>query len=260
MPDRCVHRWPGRARQCLIASTAGLALLLQCLSAHAQVPPTAPSRAGSTPPQGLLSCDPIIGQPLVKIPEIVSSNGVLRGTVLLSDRQERVAFRTPPTAPGSDEMKHQVCQPQYVRYFADPAAPAPVVAPGDYSNPLPGPTLRARVGDVVELTFLNQINPADFGDSIDRAENGIGNGCDQSTGSGGKQGYPANAGDVSPIVSTARAPATSTTTAPTPIQTAPATTCSSKSDPRHAPITNRPSRSRHSKTSSTNSSLNARGA
>jgi hypothetical protein len=32
---------------------------------------------------------------------------------------------------------------QYVRYFADPAAPMPVVAPGDYPNPLAGPTLRA---------------------------------------------------------------------------------------------------------------------
>ena len=198
MAHLCERRWRVRARNYLTASAGVLALMLPFPPAHAQAPPTATPATGSTPPQGLLSCDPIIGQPLAKVPEIVSSNGVLRGTILLSDRQERIAFRTPPTAPGSDEMRHQVCQPQYVRYFADTAAPAPVVAPGDYANPLPGPTLRARVGDVVELTFLNQINPADFGDSIDRAENGIGNGCDQSTGSGANAGYPANAGDVFP--------------------------------------------------------------
>src|ERR1700739_112149 len=147
-----VHRRRGRVRKRLRGSVGGLALLLQFLPAHAQAPPTAAPAAGSTPPQGLLSCDPIIGQPLVKIHEIVSTNGVLRGTILLSDHQERMAVRTPPNAPGSDEMKHQVCQPQYVRYFADPAAPLPVVAPGDYANPLPGPTLRARVGGVVGLT------------------------------------------------------------------------------------------------------------
>ena len=166
MDSLCAHRWRRRARQRLKSGVGGLALLLQFLPAHAQAPPTAAPAAGSTPPQGLLSCDPIIGQPLVKIHEIVSTNGVLRGTILLSDHQERMAFRTPPNAPGPDEMKHQVCQPQYVRYFSDPAEPIPVVPPGDYPNPLPGPTLRARVGDVIELAFLNQINPADFGDSI----------------------------------------------------------------------------------------------
>jgi FtsP/CotA-like multicopper oxidase with cupredoxin domain len=198
MGNLCVHLWRRHVWLCLKSTLGGLALLLQFLPAHAQAPTTATPVAGSTPPQGLLSCDPIIGQPLVKIHEIVSTNGVLRGTILLSDHQERLAFRTPPNAPGPDEMKHQVCQPQYVRYFSDPTELIPVVPPGDYPNPLPGPTLRARVGDVVELTFLNQINPADFGDSIDRAENGIGNGCDQSTGSGTNQGYPTNAGDVFP--------------------------------------------------------------
>ena len=48
-----------------------------------------------------------------------------------------------------------------------------------------GPTLRARLGDLIQLTFINQINPADFGNSIDRGETGQGGGCDQST-----AGYP----------------------------------------------------------------------
>jgi len=40
-------------------------------------------------------------------------------------------------------------------------------------------TLRAQLGDKVQLTFLNQINPGDFGDSIDRGERG--QGCDESS-------------------------------------------------------------------------------
>ena len=198
MADLCVHLWRRHVWLCFKSSLGSLALLLQLLPAHAQAPTATP--AAGSPPQGLLSCDPIIGQPLVKIHEIVSTNGVLRGTILLSDHQERMAFRMPPgfgNVPGKPGL-YQVCQPQYVRYFSDPTELIPVLPPGDYANPLPGPTLRARVGDVIELAFLNQINPADFGDSIDRGENGIGNGCDQSTGSGGNQGYPANVGDVFP--------------------------------------------------------------
>jgi Multicopper oxidase len=149
----------------------------------------------------------MIGQALVKVPEIVSSNGVLKGTIRLADQQVVMAFRVPPgfgNVPGKPGSR-QVCQPQYVRYFtglnAVPAiAPPP---PNEYSLPMPGPTLRARVGDVIEVTLLNQINAGSFGNSIDRAENGIGSGCDQSSGGGTAnnatvQGYPATVGDVFP--------------------------------------------------------------
>jgi FtsP/CotA-like multicopper oxidase with cupredoxin domain len=202
MAGLCLHKGRQRARAWLARVAGALGLLLPLLPAQAQAPvPPAPSAAPAAPatPQGLLQCDPIIGQPLVKVPEIVSSNGVLRGTILLSDHQERMAFRTPPSAaPGPDDMKRQVCQPQYVRYFSSPDAvpPVPPPDPGQYPDPLPGPTLRARVGDVVELTFFNNINPADFGDSIDRGENGVG--CDQTSGGGDNKGYPASAGDEFP--------------------------------------------------------------
>ena len=46
-------------------------------------------------PIGMLACLQT-GLPLVKIPEIVSSQGVLRGTILLIDQQQRLAFRHPP--------------------------------------------------------------------------------------------------------------------------------------------------------------------
>src|SRR5205085_2296827 len=55
-------------------------------------------------------------------------------------------------------------------------------------DPLPGPTLRARVGDIIQLTFLNQINPSDFGNSIDLGEKATGSGCDESS-----AGYPGSA-------------------------------------------------------------------
>src|SRR5438876_625911 len=70
----------------------------------------------------------------------------------------------------------------YVRMAAAPYRP---YARATYALPRPGPTFRARVGDLVQLTFINQINPADFGDSIDRGETGRGGGCDESSG-----GYP----------------------------------------------------------------------
>ena len=47
------------------------------------------------------------------------------------------------------------------------------------ADPVPGPTLRAKLGDLVQLTFLNQIDPGDYGDSIDRGERG--QGCDESS-------------------------------------------------------------------------------
>ncbi len=59
---------------------------------------------------------------------------------------------------------------------------APLPPPGSLADPLPGPTLRARVGDIIELTFLNQINPADFGNSIDMDLKSGSTGCDETSG------------------------------------------------------------------------------
>ena len=120
-------------------------------------------------------------QDLVKIPEIAASGGRLRGTILLNDQQERLNFRTPPQSLPGDltQRTADTCFPQYVRaYHAGSAVPAQA----GLSDPLPGPTLRARVGDIVELTFLNQIDPNHFGNSIDRDLAKGGTGCDEVTG------------------------------------------------------------------------------
>ncbi|HKV39640.1 MAG TPA: hypothetical protein VJX67_10530, partial [Blastocatellia bacterium] len=125
------------------------------------------------------------GQDLVRVPELVSKDGRLRATLVLRDEQQRMTFRVPVSAPSNTSRSQ--CFPQYVRFFTGiGAVPAPPpTPPGGYPDPLPGPTLRARVGDMIELTFINQINPANFGDSIDRGETGEGGGCDESS-----SGYP----------------------------------------------------------------------
>ena len=127
--------------------------------------------------QEIVPCPPE-QQDLLKIPELVSQNGVLRGTIMLSDEKEAIPFRFPPQSRPGDTGTTVNCQPQYVRILrglnATPAPPAP--AAGAFPNPMPGPTLRTRVGDIIQLTFINSIYPNHFGQSIDNGEKGLG--CD----------------------------------------------------------------------------------
>jgi FtsP/CotA-like multicopper oxidase with cupredoxin domain len=149
------------AMRFLLSAIVALAAVLVAPSAHAQ---------GVTAP-----CAP--GRPLLSIPEIVRQPGAagqpgkLRGSVILSDEQRSLAG-------GSDGTP---CDPVQLRYFkgyswADPNRPWP--STGD---PLPGPTLRARVGDLIQLAFLNQIDTSKFPTTLDQAERGNTDGCDQST-------------------------------------------------------------------------------
>src|SRR2546423_9690666 len=116
-------------------------------------------------------------QSLSQIPELAAVNNILRGTIVLSDEQEAIPFRYPPQSKPGDPGSVIRCQPQYVRMLrgvnATPAPPAPA---GQFPNPMPGPTLRARVGDIINLTFINEINPSHFGNSMDNGEKG--KGCD----------------------------------------------------------------------------------
>ena len=67
----------------------------------------------------------------------------------------------------------------------DQPAPAP---PGP---PAPGPTLRCSIGDNVQITFLNQVNVANFPDSLANGEYGKAEGCDELRVPGNKNYYPA---------------------------------------------------------------------
>jgi FtsP/CotA-like multicopper oxidase with cupredoxin domain len=104
------------------------------------------------------------------------------------------------------------CATQFLRYFEGVNAVKPPIPPGGgdttpeppprFIDPLPGPTLRARLGDIVQLTFLNQVDPTNYGESFDRGDSGD---CDRFTvGAGGVpglvpgQGYPESARDTFP--------------------------------------------------------------
>jgi FtsP/CotA-like multicopper oxidase with cupredoxin domain len=119
---------------------------------------------------------------LPDVPEIASSNGILKGTVVLADAQRAV------TVPKKGPNGTTICVPQLQRFFQRGDAP---INPDTVNPPRPGPTLRGQLGDVVEITFLNQINTLDYGDTIDLSQKGIGNGCDSVTNGSGYPNFPA---------------------------------------------------------------------
>ncbi|HEX8411403.1 MAG TPA: multicopper oxidase domain-containing protein [Thermoanaerobaculia bacterium] len=126
---------------------------------------------------------------LPKIPEIVTDgNGLTQGSIVVSSAQVLMPFRVPASKPAADS-KHD-CYPQWVRIIRAGNQMMPVLPKGTYQNPMPGPTLRARVGDLVQLTFLNQVDPNVFPYSIDQGEKSFG--CDQTS------VYPANVSDKFP--------------------------------------------------------------
>ena len=124
----------------------------------------------ATPPTGTLDCLPIVGQPLQDVPEIAKTGGgdILKGTLVTAGAYERIAFVKGGRQAGSllkdgkvDPTKLQ-CIAQWVRAYSkdgprgsqDPNAPV--------LNPLPGPTIRGSVGDLIELTFMDLIDPLNF--------------------------------------------------------------------------------------------------
>lgn len=129
---------------------------------------------------------PAPGTDWVRIPEIVRTEGTsgspgkLKGTIIISAEQQCISSRVPPShqTPASKAS----WAPQFVRVIRGVGAlpAAPVVPPNSYPYPLPGPTLRARVGDLVKLTLLNHIDPGKFPYSIDQGEKDP-PGCDQTS-------------------------------------------------------------------------------
>lgn len=118
-----------------------------------------------------------------------AANRKLRGTITIRSGQR--------TLPGQT-------RPSLMRWLEGKDAAGNVVWPPAPSGPgappaVPGPTLRARVGDQVEITFLNHVDVQQFGDSIDRAEQGLTEGCDRVVnGQTGEVWYPDRAGDSDP--------------------------------------------------------------
>lgn len=146
-----------------------------------------------------------VSQPLLKIPELVSgTDRVLRGTIVLTDEQRRLIVRSPNARPGQPGSFFD-CQPQRVRAFIGlEAMPKVPPSPGGIIDPYPGPTLRARLGDIVQLTFINQIDQTRFPYTIDRGEKRAAgstdpaSGCDISSTGTPAGGYPLLGGDIFP--------------------------------------------------------------
>jgi FtsP/CotA-like multicopper oxidase with cupredoxin domain len=129
----------------------GLAVAAAALATRA-VPPAS---AQFTPPPADQATSPTVacrpaGGDLIMPPEIVSSGGVLKGIVTLTEEFQRL----PPTAAGSTN-----CAQQLLRAFR-PGIPLP--APNALLDPVPGPTLRAKVGELVQLSFVNLVDANRF--------------------------------------------------------------------------------------------------
>ncbi|HXA15920.1 MAG TPA: multicopper oxidase domain-containing protein [Thermoanaerobaculia bacterium] len=162
-----------KQRRVISAAVLSGALLLPVIPAHAQGTgpgtgsgkPKGPGNATSSIVQSQEQVACLGQKDLLLIPEL-SSNGTgrLRARITVTSERDRMTFRNPISGqPGMTEA----CWPQWVRAFRSPDAIPPYPPLGDLNELQVGPTLRARVGDFIELTFLNNVNPAVFGASSD---------------------------------------------------------------------------------------------
>ena len=119
-----------------------------------QAPKPAPA-----PPAPTTNCQP--GQDLIAIPEIKSVDKRLRAELELTSGKRTLWGSVGDTR----------CVQQDIRYFTGrslltPGKNDPAFSRGE---PIPGPTLRARVGDLIEVRFLNHVDPLNFANTLDRS-------------------------------------------------------------------------------------------
>jgi hypothetical protein len=146
----------GRSRGRIALLIVMAALATRAVSpASAQLTPPTPDEATSPTAPCLAG-----GQDLIMPPEIKSSDGVLQGIISLTEEFQLL----PPTAAGNKN-----CPKQRVRVYR-PGLPSP--ASDDLLNPMPGPILRARVGDLVQLTFVNTVDANRFDRNVVIGPNG----------------------------------------------------------------------------------------
>src|SRR5215813_10082512 len=137
-----------------------------------------PHLANRTLAQGVITCPP--GQPLQTIMEIKSNSAtkVLQAVLTILDEQKTYL------APAMNGK----CIPNTgrMRYISghDEATPNQVW-PTTHGVPSTAPTLRARVGDRVEITLLNHVDVKNFPGTLDVAEHGQDCDTNKSVGPGG---------------------------------------------------------------------------
>ncbi len=127
-------------------------------------------------------CDPAApGQSLQTIMEIKSGGAgpskTLKAVLKLLD-ENKVYLGSPPQ--GSSLPS---CNSGQMRYLSGYDASAPPIGrrvwPTKHGVPGPGPTLRASVGDTIQITLLNHVDVRNFPNTLDVAEHG--QACDQAT-------------------------------------------------------------------------------
>jgi FtsP/CotA-like multicopper oxidase with cupredoxin domain len=162
-------RWTSRTRPLagrLLHFASACTVALTCL--------TAVPASGQQSPV-IVAC-PASGQDLLTMPEIKrGDDGILKGNITLVDGMRTIWGSA--GVPGQSTTDSR-CASQDLRYFVGTDLNHPQPWPTG-TEPMPGPTLRARVGDLIEITFQNKINLQHFSYSLDQAEFGRTEGCDQ---------------------------------------------------------------------------------
>jgi FtsP/CotA-like multicopper oxidase with cupredoxin domain len=109
------------------------------------------------------------GKDLYSISPIESVGGALKAVVAIESGERWI--------PGNPK-------PQQLRYYAGHVghelSQPNTWPPRDRPCALPGPTLKAKIGDQVQITFLNRVNTPDFAYTPDSGVPKTGQGCDQN--------------------------------------------------------------------------------
>lgn len=134
------------------------------------------------------SCDPAApGQTLQAIMEIKTGPTKILKAVLKVLDEKKVYLGSPPQG-----TSRPSCNSGQMRYFsgydANLTPPLRRVWPSKHGVPGPGPTLRASVGDTIQITLLNHVDTRNFPNTLDVAEHG--QACDQNTTFGQGNTYP----------------------------------------------------------------------
>jgi FtsP/CotA-like multicopper oxidase with cupredoxin domain len=113
-------------------------------------------------------CQDLFGVELNRIPEITrdKTKNVVFGTLLTTGESQYIAFNKGGFKSGDITTADITCAKQWVRTYRmglpQIQSDSNQGSTAGTTLPLPGPTIRARVGDLVELTFMNLIDRINF--------------------------------------------------------------------------------------------------
>ena len=123
-------------------------------------------------------CPP--GQPLQHVMEIKSVGKTLKAILKVLD--DNMTYLAPGCVTNTGQMRY------ISGHDASISLPLRKAWPFNHKVPNPAPTLRARLGDTVQITLLNHVNVNNFPGTLDMAEKGIA--CDTNTTVGVGNTYP----------------------------------------------------------------------